>query len=97
MTARPESAPAESPSDRDADPGAGLATVVPAGHRRVPAPDRLAWGRHLRAAYEGGATIRALAADTGWSYGFVHGVLLGAGAQLRPRGGVYPSGPTGRH
>ncbi|MFK0296461.1 helix-turn-helix domain-containing protein [Streptomyces sp. NPDC090442] len=37
--------------------------------------------------YEGGASIRAIAASLGRSYGFVHGILVEGGAILRDRGG----------
>jgi hypothetical protein len=40
----------------------------------------------LRARYESGASIRALARQTGRSYGFVHGLLQEAGVALRRRG-----------
>ena len=42
----------------------------------------------LRKKYEGGASIRALAATTGRSYGFVHRVLKDGGATMRGRGGA---------
>ncbi|MEW1567944.1 helix-turn-helix domain-containing protein [Streptomyces sp. NPDC093509] len=41
----------------------------------------------LKSAYESGGSIRSLAAEHGWSYGFVHDLLREAGTQLRPRGG----------
>ena len=41
----------------------------------------------LRRAYEGGASIRALAATMGRSYGTVHGMLRESGAAMRSRGG----------
>lgn len=41
----------------------------------------------LRAAYEAGASIRALAAAHGHSYGYVHDALTETGTQLRGRGG----------
>lgn len=41
----------------------------------------------LRNAYEGGASIRNLAATTGRSYGSVHSMLLESGTTLRGRGG----------
>ncbi|QLL09585.1 helix-turn-helix domain-containing protein [Mycobacterium vicinigordonae] len=43
--------------------------------------------RELRSAYEGGASIRNLAASTGRSYGCVHSMLLESGATMRGRGG----------
>ena len=42
----------------------------------------------LQAAYEGGASIRALARAHGRSYGTVHRILTQAGVVLRGRGGV---------
>lgn len=41
----------------------------------------------LKAAYEAGASIRALAAAGGHSYGYVHDALTETGTQLRGRGG----------
>lgn len=41
----------------------------------------------LRSAYEGGASIRALAASTGRSYGSVHSMLRESGTAMRSRGG----------
>jgi hypothetical protein len=48
--------------------------------------DKLSSG--LKKKYDGGASIRELAASTGRSYGFVHRVLSEAGANLRGRGGA---------
>lgn len=42
----------------------------------------------LRKKYEGGASIRALAASTNRSYGFVHRVISDSGATMRGRGGA---------
>ena len=41
----------------------------------------------LRNAYEGGASIRSLAASTGRSYGAIHSMLLESGTTMRGRGG----------
>ncbi|VBA38751.1 hypothetical protein LAUMK13_02255 [Mycobacterium innocens] len=41
----------------------------------------------LRNAYEGGASIRNLAASVGRSYGSVHSMLLESGTTMRSRGG----------
>lgn len=38
----------------------------------------------LKARYEHGATVRALAAEAGRSYGFVHRLLSEAGTDFRP-------------
>ena len=40
--------------------------------------------------YKNGASIRAIAAATGKSYGLVHRLLVLAGVTLRARGGKYP-------
>ncbi|MEE6179545.1 helix-turn-helix domain-containing protein [Mycobacterium sp. 050134] len=41
----------------------------------------------LRNAYEGGASIRNLAASTGRSYGAIHSMLRESGTTMRGRGG----------
>jgi hypothetical protein len=41
----------------------------------------------LRSAYERGASIRNLAADTGRSYGSIHSMLRESGTTMRSRGG----------
>ncbi len=41
----------------------------------------------VRNAYEGGASIRNLAATTGRSYGSIHSMLRASGTTLRGRGG----------
>ena len=41
----------------------------------------------LRNAYEGGASIRNLAATTGRSYGSIHSMLRESGTAMRSRGG----------
>jgi hypothetical protein len=56
--------------------------------RRVTGGDRSKLASDLRKRYEGGASIRELAADTGRSYGFVHRILSESGATLRGRGGA---------
>lgn len=48
----------------------------------------------LKAKYEGGASIRELAAETGRSYGFVHRLLVESGVTLRGRGGAPRSRST---
>lgn len=56
----------------------------------------------LKTAYEAGASIRALAAARGHSYGYVHDALTETGTQLRGRGGpnrrrpIPPEMPTAR-
>jgi DNA-directed RNA polymerase specialized sigma24 family protein len=43
--------------------------------------------RYIVLRYIGGYSIRAIAADTGRSYGAVHATLTAAGIPLRKRGG----------
>lgn len=43
--------------------------------------------RELSNAYEGGASIRNLAATTGRSYGSIHSMLRESGTTMRGRGG----------
>ncbi|WP_340458416.1 helix-turn-helix domain-containing protein [Streptomyces sp. A475] len=47
----------------------------------------------LKAAYEGGASIRNIADSVGRSYSFVHRILTEAGVTLRGRGGAVRSKP----
>jgi hypothetical protein len=56
--------------------------------RRVTGGDRSKLASDLRKRYEGGASIRELAGDTGRSYGFIHRILSESGATLRGRGGA---------
>ncbi|MFC9500853.1 helix-turn-helix domain-containing protein [Streptomyces sp. NPDC056982] len=56
------------------------------------ARDKLA--AELKAAYEGGASIRSIADSTGRSYGFVHRILTEAGVTLRGRGGDTRNKPS---
>lgn len=51
-----------------------------------PARDKLA--TELKRKYDSGASIRALAEETGRSYGFVHRMLRESGVELRGRGGA---------
>ncbi len=46
----------------------------------------------LKAKYESGSSVRALARETGRSYGFVHGLLQEGGAHLRSRGAPQRAG-----
>lgn len=54
---------------------------------RVTGKDRVGLAKQLRAGYEKGASIRALAETSGKSYGFVHRLLTESGVSLRARGG----------
>jgi len=55
---------------------------------RVTGLDRDRLASDLRRKYDEGESIRALAAATGRSYGFVHRILSEAGVPLRGRGGA---------
>jgi hypothetical protein len=55
---------------------------------RVTGSDRDRLTSDLRRAYDGGESIRSLAASTGRSYGFVHRILSESGTTLRGRGGA---------
>lgn len=58
--------------------------------------DRLALGREMAVDYEEGATVRAICAKYGRSYGSVHDLLALAGVTFRPRGyGAKASAPEG--
>ncbi len=56
--------------------------------RRITGGERDKLSADLRRRYENGDSIRALAASTGRSYGFIHRVLSESGATLRGRGGA---------
>ena len=55
---------------------------------RVTGGERDTLSDQLKRKYEGGASIRALAEESGRSYGFVHRMLSESGATLRGRGGA---------
>jgi hypothetical protein len=55
---------------------------------RVTGTERDKLAGDLRRKYDSGQSIRALAASTGRSYGFVHRILSESGATLRGRGGA---------
>ena len=55
---------------------------------RVTGSDRTKLAADLKKRYDSGESIRALAATTGRSYGFVHRILTENGVSLRGRGGV---------
>ncbi|GAA1760694.1 MULTISPECIES: helix-turn-helix domain-containing protein [Luedemannella] len=56
--------------------------------RRIVGAERTTLAKDLVKRYTAGESIRALAASTGRSYGFVHRVLTESGVQLRQRGGA---------
>ena len=55
---------------------------------RVTGADRAKLATDLKKRYDSGESIRALAATTGRSYGFVHRILTENGVSLRGRGGA---------
>lgn len=55
---------------------------------RITGDSRQALGAQLAERYQAGASIRALAQETGRSFGFVHGVIKESGVPLRGRGGA---------
>ncbi|MFD4577914.1 helix-turn-helix domain-containing protein [Streptomyces sp. NPDC058417] len=56
--------------------------------RLLPGPERDKVAAELKARCDAGASIRALAEDTGRSYGGVHRLLADAGVAFRSRGGA---------
>ena len=55
---------------------------------RITGVDRTKLAGELTKKYVGGASIRALAEETGRSYGFVHRILTENEVNLRSRGGA---------
>jgi hypothetical protein len=55
---------------------------------RVTGADREKLASDLKKRYNAGESIRALAASTGRSYGFIHRILSESGVTLRGRGGA---------
>jgi hypothetical protein len=74
------------PGDSEDDP----ATCPPSSEkgRRIVGAERQTLAKDLVRRYTAGETIRALAASTGRSYGFIHRVLTESGVQLRQRSGA---------
>lgn len=56
--------------------------------KRLAKAERDTLARSLRIRYQQGASIRALAKDTGRSYGGIHKLLTDAGVTFRSRGGA---------
>ncbi|MFF7234367.1 helix-turn-helix domain-containing protein [Streptomyces sioyaensis] len=61
-----------------------------AARRLTPGPEHDRVAAELKTKYEAGATIRALAAETGRSYSGVHRLLADAGVIFRSHGGARP-------
>ncbi len=66
----------------------------PGKSARISGESRAQLAADLKAQYEQGASIRALAETTGRSYGFVHQMLQEAHVPLRRRGRARRSGPS---
>jgi hypothetical protein len=58
----------------------------------LPGPERDRVAASLKAQYEAGVSIRAIAESTGRSYGGVHRLLSDAGVEFRRRGGIAHDG-----
>lgn len=59
--------------------------------QRIVGEKRTRVAESLAKQYEKGASIRAIAASIGRSYGFVHRILAEEGVVLRTRGGSRPT------
>ncbi len=55
---------------------------------RITGDDRAELAAEVRKKYQNGTSIRSLAAETGRSYGFVHGLLVDEKVPMRSRGGA---------
>ena len=66
----------------------------PKKHVKIVGADRAALAGELTKKYTRGASIRALAEETGRSYGFVHRILTENEVALRARGGAPRTGST---
>lgn len=64
-----------------------MATDIKKG-ARITGDDRSTLAQDLKSRYDGGSSIRSLAAETGRSYGFVHRILSENEVSLRSRGGA---------
>ncbi|MFK0047812.1 helix-turn-helix domain-containing protein [Streptomyces sp. NPDC090741] len=70
----------------------------PTRARRLPrGPERDQLVADLKEKYDGGASIRELADETGRSYGGVHRLLVEGKAALRGRGGAHRAPGAGQH
>ncbi|MEO7126394.1 MAG: helix-turn-helix domain-containing protein [Nakamurella sp.] len=55
---------------------------------RITGTARVALASNVKKRYESGESIRALADETGRSYGFIHRLLVDADVPFRARGGA---------
>lgn len=60
--------------------------------RQVTGQERAELSTDYVSQYQAGKSIRAIAAASGRSYGFVHRILSDAAAPMRSRGGARPPG-----
>ncbi|MFD2351650.1 helix-turn-helix domain-containing protein [Nonomuraea ferruginea] len=65
-----------------------MAETLKKGTRVTGGPIARNWSSDLKKRYAAGESIRALAASTGRSYGFIHRILSESGVTLRGRGGA---------
>lgn len=72
-------------SGRAEQPESTVIATLPSMPTRVTATQRSRLAADLRRRYDAGESIRALAASTGRSYGFVHRILTETGVSLRGR------------
>ncbi len=64
--------------------------------KRITGSERDKLAEDLKKQYQGGASIRELANETGRSYGFIHRLLCDSGVKLRGRGGATRGKSTGK-
>jgi hypothetical protein len=76
-----------SAEDRYPSTGGVVAEALVKGSR-ITGTQRQELGARLAQRYADGESIRAIADDTGRSFGFVHGLIKEAGVPVRPRGGA---------
>ncbi|QKV95662.1 hypothetical protein HUT19_31195 [Streptomyces sp. NA02950] len=86
MARKPSRGDHESP-ERTSHEEARVAETLKKGSR-VTGAAREKLAADLKKKYDSGASIRALAEETGRSYGFVHRMLSESGVSLRGRGGA---------
>ena len=71
-------------TDHEVLAGRPLPRLTP--RARLAGQDAAAIAEHVAAHYVAGRSIRAIASDTGRSYGWVHRQITVIGAPMRPRG-----------
>ncbi len=71
-----------------------MTTGIPKKHSHLTGQNRVKVATQLKAAYEKGASIRALSETSGRSYGMVYRLLKETGVALRSRSGHPRSAST---